>query len=59
MSKPKFKITAQYMSGHEQSATYCTLKALKYATHITLMQDMRGVKKVTIENLQEEQKSDD
>lgn len=59
MGKPKFKITAQYFSGHEQSATYETLRALKYATQITLLQDMRGVKKVTIENLQEEKNSYD
>lgn len=59
MSNPKFKITAQYFSGNEQSATFNELKALEYATLVTLMQDMRGVKKVTIENLQEEKKSYD
>ena len=59
MSNPKFKITAQYFSGNEQSATFNELKALEYATLVTLMQDMHGVKKVTIENLQKERDTDD
>ena len=59
MNKPKFKITAEYKSGNEQSATFFNLMPMEAAVLVTLSDDMYDVKKVTIENLQEEQKSDD
>ena len=59
MRKPKFKITAEYKSGDVQSATFFNLIPLECAVLVTLSDDMYDVKKVTIENLQEEQKSDD
>ena len=57
--KPKFKITAVYDSGHSQSAEYYQKKALEYAVRITLMEDMRGVKKVVIERIDKEGDTDE
>lgn len=59
MKKPKFKITVEYQSGNVQRATFFNLEPLGAAVLVTLSDDMFDVKKVTIENLQEEQKSDD
>lgn len=59
MNKPKFKITAEYKSGNVQSATFFNLIPMEAAVLVTLSDDMLDVKKVTIENLQEEKKSYD
>lgn len=57
--KTKFRITAIYDSGLSQTAEFYHTRALEAVVHLTVMQDMRGVKKVVIERVEKEGETDD